>query len=100
MSEKNPFHIVMEKSAKKSAGIFIGQMSSVPQNPLLKIIRIFAHLKHPNVMVCFKQKSIQILEIFDYIFIIFSKVSIPYFPGICKGSAALPGQSCRGKDTE
>ena len=74
MAEKNRLQIVMEKPAEKSACIFIGQMSSVPQNSLFQIIRVFPHLKHSDIMIRLQKQRIQMLKIFHNILVIFSKV--------------------------
>ena len=74
MSQKNRFHIIVKKTPQKPARIFIGQMPLLSKNPLFQIIRIFPNLKHPDIMVCFQKECIQILKIFDNIFIIITKV--------------------------
>ena len=40
-------------------------MASVSHDPLFKIVRISSHLEHTDIMICFQQERIQILEIFN-----------------------------------
>ena len=84
----------MEETAQKPACIFVGQMPSVTQDPLFQVIRVSAYLKHPDIMVCFQKKGIQILKIFDNILIIFTKIRRdPY--GAVSTFHAVANRLCR-----
>ena len=84
----------MEETAQKPACIFVGQMPSVTQYPLFQVIRVSAYLKHPDIMVCFQKKGIQILKIFDNILIIFTKIRRdPY--GAVSTFHAVANRLCR-----
>ena len=70
MSQHDSLQLVMQDSTEQLAGIFIGKVSSVPQNSLFEIIGIRSYLQHLHIMIRFQQQGIHSLQALHGVIII------------------------------
>ena len=74
MAKHHRVHIVIEDLGEKLSRIFVGKMTSVPQDSLFQVIGITPYLKHIDIVIRFQKDCIKSFQVLDDIIVIITQV--------------------------